>query len=108
MTSCTGNYYGGIRDDAGTGCSNGCGGSGGSGYYGGGAAGSVYTYRGGGGGGGSSYFAGWPDTREPHFTIGGTGQVAGNMHDPDYQFSAGLGGYPGTSGKDGLIVIIIE
>ena len=107
-SSCASDYPGGNRDDAGGGCSNGCGGSGGSGYYGGGAGGSVYTYRGAGGGGGSSYYSGWPDTREPHFTIGGEGQIAGNMHDPDYQFSAGLGGYPGSSGKDGLVVLIIE
>ncbi|MFP4460055.1 MAG: hypothetical protein ACLFSQ_10770 [Candidatus Zixiibacteriota bacterium] len=107
-SGCGTTYYGGNRDEAGTGCSNGCGGTGGAGYYGGGGAGAVYTYRGGGGGGGSSYFAGWPDTREPHFTVGGEGQIAGNMHDPDYQFSAGLGGYPGTRGKDGLVVIIID
>ncbi len=107
-SGCGSSYSGGNRDDAGNGCSNGCGGSGGSGYYGGGAGGSVYTYRGAGGGGGSSYFANWPQTREPHFTIGGEGQIAGNMHDPDYQFSAGLGGYPGTPGKDGLVVIILD
>ena len=107
-TGCVSSYPGGNRNYAGEGCSNGCGGSGGAGYFGGGAGGSIYTYRGAGGGGGSSYYADWPDTYEPHFTIGGEGQIAGNMHDPDYQFSAGLGGYPNSYGKDGLVVLILD
>ena len=106
-SSCGNTYNGGDRDEGGTACSNGCGGSGGSGYYGGGGAGSVYTYRGGGGGGGSSYYKPWPATNYS-FTVAGSGQIVGKSNDVDYQFNAGMGGNPRQPGSDGLVVLIIQ
>ena len=104
LTGCAATYNGGNLDIPGSGGSNGHGGSGGAGYYGGGAAGSVYTYVGGGGGGGSSYVNVWPYANFGQ-TVAGSGQVAGLMQDACNQ-GAGLGGNPGESGRNGIIVVI--
>ena len=81
---------------------NGSGGAGGSGWFGGGGGGYRITYCGGGGGGGSSY----SDPLNADVAIlAGDGSKAANTDDPDYQIGISVGGNPGESGGDGLVII---
>lgn len=81
------------------------GGGGGGGFFGGGGGGSGWLSNpgGSGGGGGSSFGTG------VFFLLAGTESFAGNMEDPDYGGSAGVGGAGalalGAAGNPGRVVI---
>lgn len=79
------------------------GGGGGGGYFGGGGGAGAGCYSTGAGGGGLSW-------TNPTYTNAvsysdGSGRTPGGESDPQYEDSAGAGGVPTKSGKNGLIII---